>query len=88
MFSQSLYTHLEHLKKEFDCLRGANLKLNPMKCKLMCEEVEYLRHVLTAQVLKPNTRNLDAVREFPLPNNLKQLRLFLGLILEIHPQLW
>jgi len=49
VFSQSLGTPLEHLKKVFNCLRDTNLKLNPKKCKFMCEEVEYLDHVVTTQ---------------------------------------
>jgi len=63
----------------FAGLRDANLKLNPSKCKFMSEEVEYLGHIVTPQGLKPNSRNLDAVREFPVPTNVKQLRQFLGL---------
>ena len=43
--SQSLDTHLEHLMKVRACLRDANLKLNPSKCKFMSEEVEYLGHI-------------------------------------------
>ena len=39
---------------KYEHMMGA---LNPMKCKLTCEEVEYLGHVLIAQVLKPNTGN-------------------------------
>ena len=72
VFSQSLQAHLEHLKKVFDCLEDANLKLNHKKCRYMSEEVEYLGHVVTPRGLKPNMRNLDAVRGFPIPNNVKQ----------------
>ena len=79
VFSQSLQAHLEHLTKVFACLREANLKLNPKKCEFMSEEVGYLGHIVTPQGLKPNQRNLDAVKEFPIPTNLKQLRQFLGL---------
>ena len=79
VFSQSLQAHLEHLTKVFACLREANLKLNPKKCKFMSEEVEYLGHIVTPQGLKPNQTNLDAVKEFPIPTNLKQLRQFLCL---------
>ena len=41
------------------------------------EEVEYLGNIVTPQGLKPNQRNLDAVKEFPVPTNVKQLRQFL-----------
>ena len=55
------------------------MKLNPKKCEFMSEEAEYLGHIVTPQGLKPNQRNLDAVKEFPVPTNVKQLRQFLGL---------
>ena len=79
VFSQSLQAHLEHLTKVFACLKSANLKLNPRKCRFMSEEVEYLGHIVTPTGLKPNKRNLDAVKEFPIPTDVKQLRQFLGL---------
>ena len=79
VFSQSLQAHLEHLTKVFDCLKAANLKLNPKKCKFMSVEVEYLGHIVTPQGLRPNERNLDAVKEFPVPTNVRHLRQFLGL---------
>ena len=78
VFSQSLQAHLEHLAKVFACLKEANLKLNPKKCEFISEEVEYLGHIVTPQGLKPNQRNLDVVKEFPVPTNVKQLRQFLG----------
>ena len=53
--------------------------LNPSKCKILQDEVEYLGHVVTSKGLRPIDHNLDAVRHFPRPNNLKQLRQFLGL---------
>ena len=45
----------------------------------MCDEVEYLGHVVTPLRLKPNNQNLDAVKCFPPSTNLKQLQQFLGL---------
>ena len=79
VFSRSLDEHMEHLRAVFDWLRRAGLMLNPSKCKLMCNEVEYLGHVVTKNGLKPNHRNLDAVKNFPPPTNLRQLQQFLGL---------
>jgi len=80
VFSQLLDTHLQHLMKVFACRRDANLKLNPSKCKFM-SEVKYLGHIVTPQGLKPNARSLDAVREFPVSTNVKQLKQFLSLTL-------
>ena len=63
----------------FNCLKKAGLKLNPEKCRILCEEVEYLGHSITPCGLRPNNHNIDAVKDFPVPMNLKQLRQFLGL---------
>ena len=79
VFSESLVDHINHLKPVFNCLRKAGLMLNPKRCRIVCDEVEYLGHVATPLGLKPNNRNLDAVRCFPPPTNLKQLQQFLGL---------
>ena len=45
----------------------------------MRQEVEYLGHLITPEGLRPNPRLVAAVKEFPVPQNLKQLRQFLGL---------
>ena len=79
VFSKSLVEHMKHLRAVFDQLRKARLMLNATKCKLICDEVEYLGHVVTKNGLTPNNRNLDAIRNFPPPTNLRQLQQILGL---------
>ena len=79
VFSETLQDHVNHLRAVCNRLRNAGLKLNPKKCKFVCEEVEYLGHLVTPSGLKPNDRNLDAVKHFPTPTTIKQLRQFLGL---------
>ena len=79
VYSETLEEHISHLKTVFERLRTASLKLNPMKCKFVCDKVEYLGHLITPAGLKPSERNLTAVKEFPVPTNLKHLRQFLGL---------
>ena len=79
VFLQSLQAHLKHLTKVFDHLKAANLKLNPKKRIFMSVEVEYLGHIVTPQGLRPNKRNLDAVKEFPVPTNVRHLRQLSGL---------
>jgi len=79
LFSETLQDHMEHLQVVFDQLRRAGLKLHPSKCRILCEEVEYLGHIVTPHGLQPNDRNSEAIRSFPQPVNLKQLRQFFGL---------
>ena len=79
VFSETFTDHIKHLEAVFDRLKKAGLMLNPKKCRIVCNEVEYLGHVVTPQGLKPNNRNLDAVKKFSPPTSLKQLQQFLGL---------
>ena len=79
IFLPSLHNHLQHLHKVIDRLQEVNLKLKPMKCKLMRESVDYLGHVITATGLRTNPRLADAVREFPRPENVHDVRRFLGM---------
>ena len=77
IFSGTLSEHMNHLRKVLQCFKKANLKLNPRFC---CSEVEYLGYVITPNGFKPNVRNTEAVKEFPVPTTLRELRQFLGLI--------
>ena len=79
VFSETLADHINHLKAVFNRLREAGLMLNLKKCRIVCDQVEYLGHVVTPHGLSPDNCNLDAVRNFPLPTTLKQLQQFLGL---------
>ena len=79
VFSESIAEHIKHLQMVFDCLKKAGLKLNPKKCRILCDEVKYLGHTVTPCGLRPNKSNVDAVKHFPVPTNIKQFRQFLGL---------
>ena len=81
VFSDTLKDLLNHLRLVLKRLREINLKLKPTKCRFARKEVEYLGHVLTPDGLKPNPALVSAVREFPAPTCLKELRRFLGLML-------
>ena len=42
-------------------------------------EVEYLRHVISRQKVQTNPKKIKAMKDWPIPKNLKTLRGFLGL---------
>ena len=79
VFSPTLGDHLDHLSQVLAQIRKAGLKLKPSKCHFIAKEVEYLGHILTPEGLKPNPATVSAVKEFPQPTNLKEVRQFLGL---------
>ena len=79
VFSPTLAEHLDHLRRVLVRIREAGLKLKSSKCHFIAKEVEYLGHILTPGGLKPNPTTVSAVKEFPRPTNLKEVRQFLGL---------
>ena len=60
-------------------MREAKLKLGASKCKLAAPEVTYLGHHVMRARLLPDSMLLRAIREIPTPQNIKEVRLYLGL---------
>ena len=71
--------HLQHLEQVFDRLRTANLMLKPKKCRFLCKEVKYLGHVISVQGVLPDPDKTEQVKLFPIPEDVTQVRRFLGL---------
>lgn len=78
VFGRSFEEKLERLREVLRRLRQANLKLNPKKCALFRAEVPFLGHIISAEGVKTDPGKTKAVREWPVPQNLKELRSFLG----------
>lgn len=78
IFPRTYDEHLLHLAWVFQCLRQANVTLNPSKCHFVKPEVEYLGHIVLAG-LKPSPSKIHTVTEFPLPSNIMGVKAFLGL---------
>ncbi|GBN12405.1 Retrovirus-related Pol polyprotein from transposon 297, partial [Araneus ventricosus] len=71
--------HLSNLRKVFQRLQNANLKLSPKKCRFFQKEVTYLGHVISAEGVKTDPGKIKAVVDWPRPETIHDLRSFLGL---------
>ena len=79
IFSSTFKEHLHRLALVFTCLREANLKLKPSKCTIASNSVDFLGFVVSSDSTIPNPDKIEAVRSFPVPTVVKELRNFLGL---------
>ncbi|GFW48863.1 retrovirus-related Pol polyprotein from transposon 412 [Trichonephila clavipes] len=70
---------LQNIRKVLSKLSDANLKLNPSKCKLFQKEVNYMGHIISAEGVRTDPEKVSAVKNWKRPENLRELRSFLGL---------
>ncbi len=65
-------------------LRDAGLKVNAAKSSFC---VEYLGYILTREGIKPQSKKVQAMLVLNLPNNVKELRHFLGMV-QYYRDMW
>jgi transposase InsO family protein len=76
--SPTLDKHFIALEKVFLAHRGAGLKLQPSKCQLFKEEIEYLGHMIDSNGIRPVPEYIKAVVNWPIPSTRTEARAFLG----------
>ena len=62
-----------------ECCRKSNLTLSRPKLR-MGQSVSFAGYELTKDGVKPDNKRTDAIRKFPAPTNITELRSFLGLV--------
>ena len=79
VYSKSMTEHLQHLQFVFHIMRQQQLYAKKSKCSFVMEKVEYLGHFVYANRVETDPAKIKVVKEWPEPQNIKQLRGFLGL---------
>jgi transposase InsO family protein len=69
---------LERMDEVFSRLMKAGLKVKPRKCCFFARETSYLGHVISGDGIRVSAEKVSAVREWPVPHNVTELRSFLG----------
>ncbi|KAG6439566.1 hypothetical protein O3G_MSEX000882, partial [Manduca sexta] len=77
--STSIEEGIDLLEEVLNLLTKANLKLNLKKCSFLKTSVSYLGHEVTAGSIRPGLTKINAVSEFKRPQNVHQIRQFIGL---------
>ncbi|GFT50535.1 retrovirus-related Pol polyprotein from transposon 17.6 [Trichonephila clavipes] len=79
VFSETFEDHLIRLRLVLKCLQEVGLKLNSKKCLFAAQEVKILGHLVSSNGVRPDPDKIKAVRNFPTPKNIHDIRSFLGL---------
>ena len=78
IFSKTLEEHEEKLDKVLTRLEAYGLKLNPAKCQFVQPSVKCLGHVVSKRGVETDPDKIEAVKSWPKPKNVKELKSFLG----------
>jgi hypothetical protein len=79
IFSKSAQEHALRLENVLQIFDQANLQLHSGKCVFAQSQVNYLGFVLSEQGVAASPDKIKAVKNYPLPKNVKDVRAFLGL---------
>lgn len=79
IFSKTLEEHKLHLEVVLGKIKAAGIALNPGKCKLFRSEIKILGNIIAYNTIKPDPSKVEAIKNYGTPNNIKELRSFLGL---------
>ena len=79
VFIQSLEQHANHLRTTFQLLQQHQFYAKASKCLFGQLEVVFLGHTVSTVGVGVNPKKVQAMMEWPLPTNVKELQGFLGL---------
>lgn len=79
VYSATIEEQARRLGNVFSKLQEANLKVNREKCRFVRKEVAYLGHVVSEHGVRTDPTKIEAVRAYPRPRSVREVRSFLGL---------
>lgn len=79
IYSKTYEDHINHLSLVLQLLADNHWKVKLSKCAFAQQSVHYLGHVISAAGVATDETKIVAVKEWPQPTDVKQLRSFLGL---------
>ena len=78
ILSNTLEEHESRLLRVLQRLKDYGLKLSPEKCKFFQTSVRYLGHIVSEQGVETDPDKISALKSWPVPQTLRELRSFLG----------
>lgn len=79
IYSKDKEDHLKHLKEVINRLSQNNLTVNVEKAKFFCREINFLGHRIKDNTICIDPERTIAIKDFPVPNTVKQVRRFVGM---------
>jgi hypothetical protein len=80
IYSNTLEEHAEHVRAVLETLRKEKLYCKESKCEFFRNEVKFLGYIVGAEGLKVDPAKVEAVKAWPIPNSVTDVRSFLGFV--------
>ena len=80
IFSATFEKHLEDLEEVFLRLQNVKVTLNLEKCAFFRKKIKYLGHIISDEGIQPCNERIDALAKKKSPENVKELRTWLGMV--------
>jgi hypothetical protein len=81
LFTATFEAHLQLIETVMAKFDSANLRLNPKKCRFCVSDFIFLGFRYDKTGVSIDSSRFEAIKSYPAPKNVKQLRQYLGLIL-------
>ncbi|KAI5609351.1 hypothetical protein C0J50_9522 [Silurus asotus] len=78
IYSRNLEEHHNHVRQVLGALRSHHLYLDLSKCEFHRTQTHFLGYVITARGIQMDEGKVKAVRDWPVPETIKELQRFLG----------
>jgi hypothetical protein len=78
IYSADIDQHTEHLRQVLQCLRKNQLFAKASKCEFVQTSIEFLGQQVCGEGMTPTEAKLQAIKEWATPQNVTDIRSFLG----------
>ena len=79
VYSKNYKEHEEHLRTILQTLREKQLYAKLKKCEFWLDQVSFLGHIISSEGVSIDPTQIEAIKDWPQPTNVKEIRSFLGL---------
>lgn len=79
IFARDYDSHLHNLTCILQALATNKLTLRLDKCHFLMDQVNYLGHIISSNGIRPDPAKVRDIQDFPVPQNLRDVRAFVGL---------
>jgi hypothetical protein len=79
IYSKSFDERIDHIRQVLNVLRAEKLYGNISKCTFCTDRVVFLGFVVTAEGIQVDENKIRAIKDWPVPKNVSQVRSFHGL---------